>query len=151
MVILKKATFRSPAVASTSGQVRRVRITDGAIVDTYNIVNVGEIVSDGINMWVNRSDGNVARFKTTDGSILGAFPIGGFADGLGFDGTHIWVASNSGFVRKLHASDGGDLGSFPVASPGTGVTGGVLFDGAHIWVVLSNGIAGGALARIPAN
>jgi len=138
-------------VASTSGQVRRVRITDGAIVDTYNIVNVGEIVSDGINMWVNRSDGNVAKFKTTDGSILGIFPIGGFADGLGFDGTHIWVASNSGFVRKLRASDGGDLGSFPVASPGTGVTGGVLFDGAHIWVVLSNGIAGGALTRIPAN
>jgi len=138
-------------VASTSGQVRRVRITDGAIVDTYNIVNVGEIVSDGINMWVNRSDGNVAKFKTTDGSILGTFPIGGFADGLGFDGTHIWVASNSGFVRKLRASDGGDLGSFPVASPGTGVTGGVLFDGAHIWVVLSNGIAGGALTRIPAN
>ena len=138
-------------VASSSGQVRRVRITDGAIVDTYNIVNVGEIVSDGINMWVNRSDGQVAKFKTTDGSILGTFPIGGFADGLGFDGTHIWVASNSGFVRKLRASDGGDLGSFPVASPGTGVTGGVLFDGTHIWVVLSNGIAGGALTRIPAN
>lgn len=136
-------------VASTSGQVRRVRITDGAIVDTYSIVNVGEIVSDGINMWVNRGDGQVAKFKTIDGSILGTFPIGGFADGLGFDGTHIWVASNSGFVRKLRASDGGDLGTFPVASPGTGVTGGVLFDGTNIWIVLSNGIAGGALTRIP--
>lgn len=81
------------------------------------------VAFDGTNIWVaNGVTNNVTKLRTSDGFVLGTFPVGIQPVGVAFDGANIWV-SNSGTndLTKLRASDGANLGSFAVGNDPTGV------------------------------
>ena len=70
--------------------------------------------------------------NTSDGSLIGTFPVAGSPSGIAFDGASLWVAlASTGQVTELRASDGSTLGTFSVGVNPIGVA----FDGTSIWVV----------------
>ena len=95
------------------------------------------LVFDGENMWViNEYDVTVTKVRTSDGSILGTFPLGAATTGgYGcFDGANVWITGGNaaGIISKIRASDGALLLSVPVGSEGQACA----FDGTSIWVAV---------------
>jgi hypothetical protein len=96
------------------------------------------VAFDGANIWTVNSEGTVTKLRTSDGTVLGNFEVGGLPTGIAFDGANLWVTDNSasGRVSKVRASDGKVLGVFPVGrNPGF-----LAFDGEDIWVADSPGV-----------
>jgi hypothetical protein len=58
---------------------------------------------DGTNMWLVNGAGNtVIKIRSSDGAILGIFPVGSSPTGIAFDGANIWVINTgSNTVSKL--------------------------------------------------
>ena len=86
------------------------------------------VAFDGADIWVANSGGNnVAKLRTSDGTLLGTYVVGKVPTGVAFDGANLWVVNDNdgdGAVTKLRASDGAKLGSFvvgnaPVGRPST--------------------------------
>ena len=72
----------------------------------------------------------MTKFKASDGSNLGTYPVGSYPTAIAFDGTNIWVMNYfSSNVTKLRASDGQLAGTYNVV-PGTGMA----FDGTKMWI-----------------
>lgn len=116
-----------------SNTLTRIRVSDSA-VDTIPAQDdpLG-IAFDGVDMWVVHGNsgcpGSVTRFRGSDGTILGEWPLGLNATGIVFDGANVWVA-NENAVSKLRVKDGVFLGTFPTGDSPFGMA----FDGANIWV-----------------
>ena len=116
--------------------VTKLRASDGANLGTFSAGSENPIciAFDGANMWVSNGEDNVLRkIRTTDGLLVGSFPVGFNPRDLAFDGANTWVAHGSSSVTKLRASDGATLGTFSVGSSPSGIA----FDGANIWVANS--------------
>ncbi|HYR90980.1 MAG TPA: Ig-like domain-containing protein, partial [Terriglobia bacterium] len=99
---------------------------------TVNVTNVGNLVSDGTNVWVLSGTGTVFKIRGSDGVNLGTFSTGGLGSAyLAYDGANIWITNTlSNTVSKIRTSDGTNLGVFPTGNSPRGV----LFDGVNIWV-----------------
>jgi hypothetical protein len=89
------------------------------------------VAFDGANIWVaNSFSQTVTKLRTSDGAVLGTYPVGTNACSVAFDGLNIWVTNpNANSVTKLRASDGALQGTYNVNCPQ-----GVVFDGASVWV-----------------
>lgn len=119
-----------------SSSVTKLRASDGANLGTFNAGTERPlcIAFDGANMWVsNGEDSTVVKIRTSDGVMVGAFPVGFSPNGMAFDGANIWVTHGSRSVTKLRANDGAILGTFSVGSA-TASPSDIAFDGANLWV-----------------
>jgi len=90
------------------------------------------VAFDGANIWTaNFSDNTVTKVRTTDGAVLGTYPVGKLPNGVAFDGASVWVTNQQdGTVSRLQASDGTTLGTYPVGLTPHGIA----FDGRLIWI-----------------
>jgi hypothetical protein len=136
-------------VANFSGNVTKLRASDGACVGTCTFPagsGPRAVAFDGANIWVaNEASNNVTKLRASDGANLGTFMVGVAPRGVAFDGANIWVTNqNSNNVTKLRASDGANLGTFPAGS----VPRGIAFDGANIWV--TNSVSNNVMRLLPA-
>jgi outer membrane lipoprotein-sorting protein len=117
-------------------EVTKLRASDGANLGTFTAgtENPLDIVFDGAHMWVsNGEDNTLQKIRTSDGAMVGGFPVALSPQNLAFDGANMWVTHGSSFVTKFRPSDGVNLGTFSVGSSPSGIA----FDGANIWVVNS--------------
>jgi len=117
-------------------EVTKIRASDGANLGTFNAGTERPlcITFDGANMWVSNGEDNVLRkIRTSDGVMVGGFPVGVSPKNTAFDGANIWVTHGSHSVTKLRANDGAVLGTFSVGSAISSPSG-IAFDGANIWV-----------------
>lgn len=119
-------------VNNGSGNVTKLRSSDGANLGTFNVRNDPRAAAfDGTYIWVtNNGNSNVTKLRASDGVSLGNFPVNFPPAGIAFDGANMWVVHSAGSVTKLRASDAADLGSFPAGTQPIGVA----FDGTYIWV-----------------
>jgi hypothetical protein len=116
--------------------VTKLRASDGANLGTFDAGTENPIclAFDGANMWVSNGEDNILRkIRTSDGVLVGSFPVGFNPKDLAFDGANMWVAHGASSVTKLRANDGVTLGTFGVGSSPIGIA----FDGANIWVTNS--------------
>lgn len=119
-----------------SSSVTKLRASDGANLGTFTAGTERplSIAFDGANMWVsNGEDNSVRKIRTSDGVMVGAFPVGFSPQNIAFDGANIWVTHGGSSVTKLRANDGVTLGTFSVGSSPSGIA----FDGANMWVANS--------------
>ncbi len=73
----------------------------------------------------------MTKLHTSDGAVLGTFPVGKNPVGVAFDGFSVWVASqDTNSVTRLRGTDGYLLGTFAVGVQPQFVA----FDGTSIWV-----------------
>jgi len=61
------------------------------------------IAFDGANIWVcSQGNNTVTKLRASDGTNLGAFPVGSVPEGMAFDGANVWVANgDSNTVSKM--------------------------------------------------
>jgi len=91
-----------------------------------------DVAFDGSNIWtVNSGSQSITKFRASDGSLLGTFPIGGNTWAIAFDGANMWIPSEN-TIYKYRASDGTLIGTTPTLSNGFHLA--VAFDGANMWV-----------------
>lgn len=91
------------------------------------------ILFDGGSLWITNSMSNtVTRRRSTDGELMGVYPVGTYPIGMAYDGARLWVANrNSNNVTRL-------LAATPVISTTIAVgtqPNGLCFDGRYVWVV----------------
>ncbi len=90
------------------------------------------IAFDGANMWITNGQSNsVTKIHSSDGAVVGSYPVGNTPEGIAFDGANLWIVNvNDNTITKLRASDGSTLGTYPAGySPAY-----VAFDGTNLWV-----------------
>jgi hypothetical protein len=93
----------------SSGEVSKVRASDGAVVARFSFLDPFGLAFDGANIWVTTFDA-VTKLRASDGANLGQFSVN--ARGIAFDGSQMWVTGN-GKVTKL-GGGGESLGVFSV-------------------------------------
>jgi len=139
-----------------SGNVTKLRATDGAILDTFHVGGADDIPGsadspvaiafDGSSMWIAGTL-QLSRMSSDGQSVSVPF-VNGQAATLAFDGIHMWVAvagqnaTSPGVLYKLRA-DGPkvvEVATFPIGADPRGLA----FDGTNMW--LANG-ADGTITR----
>ena len=84
---------------TTAGSLVKVRVFDGAILNSYPIASgANQVAFDGANLWVINNpagSGVAAKVRAVDGVTLASFAIGSVPVSLAFDGANMWV-TNSG-------------------------------------------------------
>jgi YVTN family beta-propeller protein len=91
------------------------------------------ILYDGGSLWITNSMSNtVTRRRSTDGDLMGVYPVGTYPIGMAYDGARLWVANRgSNNVTRL-------LAATPTVSTTIAVgtnPNGLCFDGRYVWVV----------------
>jgi hypothetical protein len=121
-----------------ANRVRKIRVTNSIQSDvSFTVSTPGDVVFDGTYIWVPQEfgpDQSIRRFRASDGSFEGDFPVGFQPVAAAFDGANIWVANASSHnVTKLRASDGAVLATIATGTSPVGLA----FDGTHMWVTCS--------------
>jgi DNA-binding beta-propeller fold protein YncE len=117
-------------------QIALLHWYDANLTTAFSVARSQGMLVEGPNLWITTANNTVIKMRTSDGAVLGTFPVGTGPLGLAFDGANIWVANiNSHNIMKLRASDGAVLGTFGL---GTGGPSALAFDGANIWTTNTN-------------
>lgn len=87
---------------SGTGSMTKFRASDNANLGHFGLAGGvgGGIAFDGANLWI-AGESRLFKFRVSDNTIIGSFPVLNIGAGVAFDGANIWVAnSNAGTVTK---------------------------------------------------
>lgn len=89
------------------------------------------IVFDGTNIWVVlNSIGSIAKYRPSDGALLGSYKVTSSPSLIAFDGANLWVTdASNGKLLKVRPNDGAILATVTLSGAY-----GIVFDGLTIWV-----------------
>ena len=89
-----------------SGTVTRLSASNGALLNTLNLVGASGIVFDGDNIWISIFSGTVIKLRASDGASQCSASVPNTPQAMAFDGANIWVVHLvSSSVTKLRRSD----------------------------------------------
>jgi hypothetical protein len=124
-------------VATTEGPniLRKIRVSDNAILGEYPVGSASAILFDGVNIWVSAHVSSlVQKFRASDGVKIGATNLPGGNGAMTFDGTYLWICTDTRGVSKVRASDGAFVALYPL-SPAPNA---IATDGVNIFAVQQN-------------
>jgi hypothetical protein len=121
-----------------SGDVKRVRASDGKVLETWTgaVQAFGVLVARGrvyVTGQTSPGDLYVIDPSMPPGAVT-TLTLGSTSLGIATDGSFIWTANASGSVSKVDP----DSGTTTNISTGFNSPQGILFDGSNIWVTDSN-------------
>jgi hypothetical protein len=133
-------------VATTEGPniLRKIRVSDNAILGEYPVGSASAILFDGVNIWVTAHVSSaVQRYRASDGVKVGATELPGGNGAMTFDGTYVWVCTDTRGVSKVRASDGAFIALYPL-SPAPNA---IATDGVNIFAVQQSP-SGGTVTKL---
>jgi outer membrane lipoprotein-sorting protein len=124
-------------IQTGSRTLTKLRPSDATVLATFDLgagaTEGNSITFDGLNLWVSTQDSHVRKVRATDGSVLGAYALGGMAAAIAYDGTEIWAAGHANdSLMQLQPKSNNLVAA--LALPAGSAPAGVAFDGVSMWV-----------------